>query len=182
MTANQLFEMADDGNRRELVRGVLHMISPAGSDHGRIASRILIRLGLHVQKNELGETYAAETGFLISVNPDTVRAPDASFVSRARIESLDAGGGYLPLAPDLVVEVVSPSDTSSHVEAKAAEWILAGSRAVLVADPANETIRVYRDTSNVQVLRSGDVFVASDACPDWTLKVDDAFGPGPTGI
>ncbi len=111
------------------------MMSPAGSEHGRIASRILIRLGTHVEANDLGETFAAETGFLIESNPDTVRAPDAAFVSHASMSTVDDTSAYLPLAPDLVVEVVSPNDTSSDVEAKVEQWLGAGSLTVLVADP-----------------------------------------------
>ena len=81
-SASQLFSAPEDGNRRELVKGVLVVMSPADSEHGRIASRILIRLSAHVEANNLGETFAAETGFLIETDPDTVRAPDAAFVQR----------------------------------------------------------------------------------------------------
>ena len=175
-SAAQLFSTPHNGNRRELVKGILIVMAPAGSEHGRIASRILTRLSNHVEANNLGETFAAETGFLIETNPDTVRAPDAAFLSYERMSTVDDTSAYLPLAPDLVVEVLSPSDSSSDVEAKVEQWLSAGSPIVLVADPKNETLRVYRSKSEIQVLHSGEVFSSGEVCNDWQLAVDDIFG------
>ena len=175
-SAAQLYLMPNDGHRLELVKGILIVMSPAGSEHGRIASRILTRLSTHVEANNLGDTFAAETGFLIETNPDTVRAPDAAFISHERLSSVDDTSAYLPLAPDLVVEVLSPSDSSSDVEAKVEQWLSAGTLIVLVADPKNETIRVYRSKSEIQVLHSGEVFSSGEVCKDWQLVVDDIFG------
>lgn len=81
MTADELFVMPHNGYRFELIKGELRQMPPAGSQHGRIAAKIGIRLGIFVERNDLGETYATETGFIIDTAPDTVRAPDASFVS-----------------------------------------------------------------------------------------------------
>lgn len=175
-TADQLFAMPDDGNRYELIAGVLSMMSPAGSEHGRIAGRIFVRLAVHVEQHALGETYAAETGFRIAESPDTVRAPDAAFVSRKRLEAVAPTSGYLPLAPDLVVEVVSPHDSFSSVEAKAADWLKAGCLVVLVADPDNLTMHVYESGAKIRLLRSGDRFSAGSICGGWNLDVDDIFG------
>ncbi len=174
-TADQLLSMPNDGNRYELVNGYLRMMSPAGSEHGWIAGRILARLAAHVEKHNLGKAYAAETGFRIGSSPDTVLTPDASFVSQSRLASVKPTRGYLPVAPDLVVEVVSPSDASSEIESKVDQWLKAGTIAVLIADPAKQTIRVYRHESRMEVLRRGDTFAAGDACSDWTLAVNDAF-------
>lgn len=151
------------------------MMAPAGSEHGRIAGRIYVRLANHVEQHRLGETYAAETGFRISSSPDTVRAPDAAFVSNASLSNVKPTSGYLPLAPELVVEVVSPNDSYSKVEAKAFEWLSAGTRIVLVADPANTTLAVYENESEIRVLRQGDSFDAGEVCGGWQLSVDDAF-------
>lgn len=174
-SAKQLYATPDQGNRRELVKGLLIVMAPAGSEHGRIASRILTRLSTHVEAGNLGETFAAETGFLIETDPDTVRAPDAAFVSHERIAAVEDTSGYLPLAPDLVVEVLSPSDSSSDVEAKVEQWLSAGSAIVVVADPKNETLRVYRNKSEIQVLHEGEVFCSGEVCHNWQLAVDDVF-------
>jgi Uma2 family endonuclease len=175
-TADQLCALPDDGNRYELIEGVLSMMSPAGSEHGRIAGRIFLRLAVHVEQHALGVTYAAETGFRIAESPDTVRAPDAAFVSRQRLEAVAPTSGYLPLAPDLVVEVVSPRDSFSSVEAKAADWLKAGCQVVLVADLSNLTIHVYEPGAEIRLLRSGDRFSAGSICGGWNLDVDEAFG------
>ena len=173
--ADQLFAMSNDGNRYELVKGVLKMMSPAGSEHGWIAGRIFNRLATHVEELDLGGTYAAGTGFRIASSPDTVRAPDACFVSHGRLATVESTRSYLPLAPDLVVEVVSPNDTSSEVEAKAEEWLKAGTGTVLVADPSNLTIRVYQDGAKILLLRAGDTFDAGPVCGNWQLSVNDAL-------
>lgn len=173
--AHQLFSVAHQGKRLELVKGVVKVMSPAGSEHGWIASRILIRLGTHVEANDLGKTYAAETGFLIEVNPDTVRAPDAAFVSHERLNATTPSSGYLQLAPDLVVEVISPKDTSTDVESKTEQWLEAGSKIVLVADPRNQTLRVYRSKSQIEVLHSGEVFCSGNVCGNWTISVNEIF-------
>ena len=174
-SAEQLFQAPDSGNRLELVRGVLIVMSPAGSEHGWIAARILTRLANHVEANGLGRVYAAETGFLIEVNPDTVRAPDAAFVSQERIDKAPPSPSYLQVAPDLVVEVVSPSDPSTDVEAKAEQWLEAGSRIVLVADPINQTLRVYKSKAQIEVLHSGEEFSSGDVCGDWKISVNEIF-------
>ena len=73
-------------------------------------------LANHVEKQQLGVVYAAETGFILGRNPDTVRAPDVAFVSQSRANQIEGDTGYVPFAPDLAVEVISPKDTFSSVE------------------------------------------------------------------
>jgi Uma2 family endonuclease len=155
MTADELLAMPDDGRRYELVQGELRMMSPAGGRHGRIAMKLARRLGDFVETHALGETYAAETGFLLRRDPDTVRAPDWAFVSQQRLGAFADYPGYLPLAPDLVAEVVSPSDLSSDVEEKALDWLAAGVKVVLVVDPQTRTIREYRSAREIRIHDQG---------------------------
>jgi Uma2 family endonuclease len=108
LTANHLAGLREPGKRFELVRGELKVMSPAGGQRGRIAMRIGSMLEQHVRAHQLGQAFAAETGFLLSQNPDTVRAPDAAFVNAESYATLSEERGYLPIAPDLVVEVISP--------------------------------------------------------------------------
>lgn len=151
------------------------MMSPAGGRHGWIASRLNRLLGSHVDTYHLGAVFAAETGFLISRDPDTVRAPDVAFLSTAKLSEIDDLDGFLPVAPDLVAEVVFPSDSSFHVEAKAEMWIDVGVRMVLVVAPFNHSLRVYRDQSRVDVFHAGDEMDASDVVPGWKLAIADLF-------
>ena len=131
------------------------MMSPAGGRHGRIALKLARRLGNYVEQNDLGETFAAETGFLITRDPETVRAPDLAFVSHARLGDLADDPGYLPLAPDLVAEVISPSDRFSDVELKALAWLAAGVHMVLVVDPQTQSVRHYRSAEEIHVHNEG---------------------------
>ena len=151
------------------------MMSPAGNVHGRVTSNIHWRLARHVHENELGTVYAAETGFVIEQDPDTVRAPDVAFVSTSRLAMVDNTSGYLRLAPDFVAETVSSNDKFSEVEYKSLSWLSAGVRMVLVADPGTETFQVYRSAKDIIVLSIGDVLDADDVVPGWKLAVKDAF-------
>ncbi len=125
-TAEQL--LATNLQHCELIAGELVMMSPAGFDHGRFASRIVTALENHVSRQGLGIVTTAEAGFQLARDPDTVRAPDVAFV---RADRIPPGGvkGYFQGAPDLAVEVVSPSDrpTKSRQRCKtgsspAAQW------------------------------------------------------------
>ena len=174
MTADQLLAMPDDGKTYELVEGELRMMSPAGGRHGRIALKLGRRIGDHVERHNLGETYAAETGFLLRENPDTVRAPDVAFVSHATLGEFKDEPGYLPLAPDLVAEVVSVNDRSSEVEEKALEWLSAGVKAVLAVDPQTRTVRHYQPGGAVQVLESGALNLG-DVISGLQLELSDLF-------
>src|SRR5207253_9652908 len=108
ITAKELLNMPDDGLRHELIRGELKKMPPPGHVHGRVAMKFGWRLAQHVETKNLGNVYAAETGFLLETDPDTVRAPDCAFVSRDRLAAIGDVEGYLPGAPDLAVEVISP--------------------------------------------------------------------------
>jgi Uma2 family endonuclease len=160
ITADELLSMPDDGRRYELVQGELRMMSPAGGRHGRIALKLARRLGDYVEEHDLGVAYAAETGFLLQRNPDTVRAPDVAFVSHKSLGEFADHPGFLPLAPDLVAEVVSPSDSSSEVEEKALDWLAAGVKIVLVVDPQTKTIRDYRSAQEIRVYAEGSIDLA----------------------
>jgi Uma2 family endonuclease len=173
-TAEQLAALPDDGKRYELVEGVLQMMSPAGNEHGKIAAELLLQIGHYAKQQNLGKTYAAETGFLVRSNPDTVLAPDASFVSNERLVEYSGYRGYLPLAPDLVAEVVSPNDRSSDVENKARIWLEVGVRVVLVVDPQTSTIRDYRSESHIKVYSDG-LLDLTDVLPGFQLDVTELF-------
>jgi Uma2 family endonuclease len=87
----------------------------------------------------------------------------------------DEADGYLPLAPDLVVEVVSPHERFTHVEQKALDWLEAGSSLVVVVDPGTCTVRAYRARTNITVLHGGDILEAEGVVPGWQLSVGELF-------
>ena len=175
VTATELLHMPDDGWRYELVKGELKRMAPAGHEHGKIAVRLTWRLGQYVEENGLGAVYAAETGFLLASDPDTVRAPDAAFVKRHRVEETGDAKGYWPGAPDLAVEVISPGDTYTEVEEKAVEWLDAGAHMVVVIDPQKKTATVYRALDDIAILTGGDVLDGGDIIPGWSVQIADLF-------
>ena len=128
--------MPDDGFRYELVQGELRRMNPAGNVHGRVAMSFAWRLAQYVDENKLGTVYAAETGFRLATDPDTVRAPDAAFVSRASNEAVGEVEGFWPESPDLAVEVISPGDNYADVEEKVFAWLDAGTK-IVVVNPAS---------------------------------------------
>lgn len=175
VTAEELFRAPDDGLRRELVRGEVRTVAPAGSAHGRIAVNVTWSLTGHVKSQDLGSVFAAETGFQISSNPDTVRAPDVAFVRRERVEAAGEIEGYWPGAPDLAVEVVSPNDRFAEVEEKVADWLAAGTRMVLVVNPRGRTVTVRTSEKEARILSEEEVLDGGDVVPGWTLPVADVF-------
>ncbi|MDH3717589.1 MAG: Uma2 family endonuclease [Planctomycetota bacterium] len=175
-TAAQLWQLSDNSHRYELVSGELRMMSPAGQEHGKIAMRVGSKLDQHVGQHRLGVVYAAETGFMIGTNPDTVRAPDVAFISQSRLDEIGEFAGYWPGAPDLAVEVLSPNDTDRAVEEKSLAWLNAGSRQVWVVDPAQRTITVYHSAEDIRVLDVKSELTAEELLPGWTLSLSELFG------
>jgi len=167
--------MPPDGFRYELVKGELRRMTPAGNQHGKIAMKIGARLFEHVEENKLGTVYAAETGFRLSGNPDTVRAPDAAFVSSSRIAEIGEPKGYWPGAPDLAVEVISSEDAHAEVEEKVLDWLEAGTRMVIVVNPRKRAVTVYRSLSDIVVLTDRDLLDGGDVVPGWRAPIIDLF-------
>ncbi|MHC4134084.1 MAG: Uma2 family endonuclease [Planctomycetota bacterium] len=171
-TAEQLLRAGDIG-RCELVRGELRMMIPPSFQHGRSTIKLTGPILNHVEAHGLGTVAAAETGFLLSRDPDTVRAPDIAFVRAARGPGPDRG--YFPGAPDLAVEVLSPDDRPGHVREKVAEWIEAGARAVWVVDPRTRTVTVRTPPGDPRVLQETDTLGGGDVLPGFTLAVREIF-------
>ncbi|HXG98383.1 MAG TPA: Uma2 family endonuclease [Gemmatimonadales bacterium] len=169
MTAEQLFGTSIPHKHTELVRGVLIVREPPGGRHGSVTMNLAIQLGVHVQRVTAGQLFAAETGFALFREPDTVRAPDIAFVRRERLPD-PIPVRYPELAPDLVVEVLSPSDRPGETLAKIADWLEAGARLVWVIDPARRIARIYRpDGSESTVTDEGQLdgedVLPGFACP-----------------
>jgi Uma2 family endonuclease len=167
--------MADNGGHSELVEGRLRVMEPGNFEHGRIAATANWLLTTHVRATGLGLTLGAETGFVLAKDPDTVRAPDAAFVSQARADAVGMTERFWPGgAPDLAIEVVSPEDSRPYVSAKALNWLEAGASAVLVLDPRSRSATVYRPGGDVRSYTEGTLDL-SDAVPDWNVAVADFF-------
>jgi len=164
MTAEELQRLNLPNKRTELVRGVLVVREPAGYQHGDVAMRLAVAIFAHVEAHGLGRVFAAETGFTLARNPDTVRAPDVAFISAARLPD-PPPRGFAELAPDLAVEVLSPDDRPGEVLAKVADWLNPGARLVWVVDPVRVVARVYRADGSESVLGETDALRGEDLLP-----------------
>jgi Uma2 family endonuclease len=172
LTAEDLERLNLPNKRTELVRGVLIVREPAAFDHGRVAMRIGSALHAYVEVHGLGAVLAAETGFTLFRGPDTVRAPDVAFV---RTERLPQRGrrGFAELAPDLVVEVLSPGDGAGEVAEKIDDWLNAGCRLIWVIDPERRRARVHRANGSVHPLTADDALDGEDVVPGFRYPVAD---------
>lgn len=175
VTADELLHLTEDGVRYELVQGVLRQMSPAGFHHGRLIMNIATPLDQHVRAQRLGVVCAAETGFLLTTNPDTVRAADVAFIRRERLDAAAEPEGYWPGAPDLAVEVVSPHDLYTEVDEKVTDWLEAGARMVVVVNPRRRIVTVYRSLTQIVVLREQDTLDGADVVVGWTLPTAAIF-------
>jgi Uma2 family endonuclease len=175
LTADDLLRMPDDGCRYELIEGELRKMAPAGSQHGRVVLNVTTPLDRFVRDHDLGVVFAAETGFKLRTDPDTVRAPDVAFVTKARFADVGDVAGYWPGAPDLAIEVLSPGDRFSEVEEKVFDWLDAGTRLVIVLDPRKRTGSAYRSRSSIRVHTDAETLDAGDVVPGWMFPVAQAF-------
>ena len=175
ITADELLQQPDDGFRYELVKGELVKMAPAGSEHGKLAMRVGWRLAQHVESQNLGNVYAAETGFQLASNPDTVRAPDVAFVRQERVAEAGEVRGFWPGAPDLAVEVVSPGDTYAEVEDKVLDWLDAGTLMVAVVNPRQRTVTIYRSRADIVILTRDDLLDGNNVVAGWILPIRELF-------
>jgi Uma2 family endonuclease len=179
-TAEDLWELShrpeNEGRRLELSEGVLIEMSPAGGKHGGIALDLGSLVRSHVKEHNLGYTTAAETGYILFKNPhgkDTVRAPDVGFVSAARLpEGLP--DGYIPVAPDLAIEVVSPDDSADEIEKKVNEYLKHGTRMVWVFYPKTRSV-LAQTPNSIQRLDINGTLDGGDVLPGFRLAVREVF-------
>ena len=171
ITADELLLMPDDGYRYELMRGVLIRKMLRGDRHGDAAAWTAVEFGTYVRANNHGSV-RAEIGYRLESDPDTVRAPDVSWIAPENMR--EPIPGYRQGAPDLAVEVKSPNDSRPEMFAKAQMWIGYGTRIVLVLDPEPVTVTVYRPNTEPTILDEEDTLALDDllpgfSCPVWRL-------------
>ncbi|MEM9883161.1 MAG: Uma2 family endonuclease [Planctomycetota bacterium] len=160
--------------RCELIRGELKMMSPAGGSHGIVGMRLVRALNRFLGDQDLGECTLAETGFILDRNPDTVRAPDIAFIAAERLaEALTPK--FIPIPPDLAVEVNSPSDTAGDVADKTRWWLAHGTRAVWVVDPKSQTVATHAPDGRAHVYGRDDTLPGGEVLPGFELPLAELF-------
>jgi Uma2 family endonuclease len=174
VTADEFFLQPDHGMRRELVCGEVREMSPAGTRHGRVVGNVFASLHGYAARAG-GLVLESSTGCRLCTDPDTVRVPDVSFIAAERAEAVGDIEGFWPGAPDLAIEVVSPSDSFAEVDEKVAEYLDAGCRMVVVVNPRRRTAAVYRSRKDIVLLTENDALDGDDVVPGWNLPLREIF-------
>ena len=170
MTADELLARSAELGRCELIQGELIMMTPAGGFHGDVANEMAYRLNVFVRENALGKAVAAETGFILERNPDTVRAPDVAFIRNDLVKQANTPK-FIPIPPDLAVEVNSPNDVVGEVVAKVQWWLAHGTRAVWVVDPESKTVTTYHPDGSARVVHHDETLTGGDVLPGFELSL-----------
>ena len=164
-----------DAGKAELVRGELRVSPPAGGPHGVAAANLVVLLATNVRRNALGRVFADGVGYELIRLPRTVRVPDASFVRAERLPEAGIGPGLLKLAPDLAVEVLSPSETASELEEKLDDYLVSGTRLIWVVDPVRRTVMIVSNDAPVRWLRESDTLDGGAVVAGFSCAVAEIF-------
>ncbi len=173
VTGAELYAMGDIGPS-ELVRGEVIRHMPTGHPHGFFESLIAFFLTLFVREYKLGRVLTGEVGIYTQRNPDTVRAADVAFISHERLGQAKPEG-YLDVAPELVVEVLSPDNTWSEMQEKLADYFGIDVKLIWVVDPQLEQIHVYQSPEQVKLLGKQDTLTGEDVLPGFQVALTEIF-------
>lgn len=175
LTAEDLYEMRMPEGRSELIDGVLVEMGPEAGESGQIAAEVAFRLMQYTKPLALGRIVTGNVGFILRHRPDHMRAPDVALVSPARLIDGRLPRRFIEGSPDLVVEVVSPSDRASEVQAKALEWLAGGAKLVWVLFPDTRTVMVYQPEHEVLLLTEEDTLTGEPVLPGFSAPVRELF-------
>ena len=175
LTADDLLKLYGEGVRGELIRGVLCQTLPSSGEHGEIVVNLVTELGNFVKPRRLGRLAASDSGVLLERSPDTVREPDIVFYSAEKIPLGVRVTGYYEEVPDLVVEVVSPSNSVREVNDKARMWVSYGTRLVWVLHPNRHSVDVHTPNGAVVTLSNDDPLTGGDVLPGFECSLSDIF-------
>lgn len=174
VSAEEFARIPDDDHRYELVEGRVVRMSPPGARHAVLVTGIASLLKQHADAHGLGVVMSSG-GFTIDRGPDTVREPDVAFVSQVRIPGTGVPETFWEGAPDLAVEVVSPSDRRLAVIRKVDQYLARGVRLVWVVDPRLMNVTVYRAGQPAVTLAFDDTLDAGDVMPGFACEVRRLF-------
>jgi len=175
ITGEELAEMEDIGPC-ELVEGRIVKLSPTKITHGDYEFQLAKFIGNFVDEHNLGRVMVGEVGVYTGRNPDTVRGADILFISYERLAQVTPGG-FMDVAPELIIEIMSPSDRWSEVRKKIKEYLDIGVTAVLIVEPDEQTIALYRSPTDIQEFTPSDTLTLEDILPGFSLPLNQLFTP-----
>ena len=174
LTEEDLANVPGDGFRHELQAGLLLAEPRPFPLHAQVQARIIELLAGFVRSHGLGQVLG-DGGFLLASNPDTVRGPDVSFVTRDRWSAVTDRGRFFRGAPDLAVEILSPSNRPGEIHAKVADYLAAGARLVWIVDPKRRTVTIH-ETLLAPCRVGPEGFVdGGDVLPGFAIPVASIF-------
>jgi Uma2 family endonuclease len=173
LTAEEFFLLPKpaDGSRQELVKGEIITMPPPGGMHGVCCSKTDRKIGNFIDSGPGGTLVCNDTGFITDRHPDSVRGPDISYWSKERLKEVPVG--YIEIAPDMLVEVLSPSNTSKQIRTKIKEYFAKGVRLVWVIAPEDRILTIYRTPDEGRVLHETATVTGEDVLPGFSCRVSD---------
>jgi Uma2 family endonuclease len=175
LTGDELLELGNIGPC-ELIEGRIVPMSPTGFPHGNYEGNFYEFLKTFARRNRSGKVVVGEVGIYTQRNPDTVRAADVAFISNERFAKQKRPSGFLEVAPELVVEILSPDDRWQEVNQKLREYFAVDVKLVWVADPAAKTVYAYRSITNLRIFAEADTLTADDdVLPGFSVPVASLF-------
>lgn len=178
LTAEEFFHLPDSGRPVELIQGRVVAMNPPGVKHGFLCFRLAYLMGRHLETRPLGRLATNDSGVITCRDPDTVRGADVAFYSYLRLPAhIPLPESYSDVAPDLVCEVLSPSDSPRMIDEKITEYLAAGVAVVMVVDARDETVTLKRSDDRRERFERGEVVTIADVLPGFVLEIDELFGP-----
>ena len=175
MTVDEFLMLPQREVKEELVRGELRVNPPPGGPHGVAGANLIAFLIAHVVSRKLGVVFGDGVGYQLMQIPHTVRVPDASFVREDRMPAEGVGPGLFKFAPDIAIEVLSPSETASEVQEKLDDYLVAGTSLVWIVDPVRRTVMTVSRNAPLVLLHESDTLDGGEVLPEFSCAVSDIF-------
>jgi Uma2 family endonuclease len=176
LTGDDLLEIqAETGRSYELIDGMLVEMAPTSGLHGAVETTIGALLWNYVRQHKLGRVLVGEVGFYVRGNAHTVRGADIAFIRAEKVPPEGLPSGFLHIVPDLVVEVVSPSDRSEALAEKVAEWLRFGVETVWLVYPSARSVHVYTDLHGSRIFSGAERLEGSGALAGFSVPVQALF-------
>jgi Uma2 family endonuclease len=175
MTIDELEQNGTPEGLWELIDGELVAVNPTGEKHNRVVYKFVLRLGVHVDANQLGTVVMPDTGIVVSEQRQTVRSPDVGFIRGDRLPANRNVWGFYRVVPDLIVEVRSPRDIRSELLAKGMMWLEAGAALVWLIDPITETVTELGRQRAPHELGRNETLDGSDVVPGFRMPISELF-------
>ncbi len=164
------------GKRAELINGEVVEYMPTSPLHAKVVSRTTVYLGQYALQHKAGDVLTGEPGYIIREgNQESVRAPDVAFVRKERVPQEGWSEGFCTVIPDLVVEVISPSDSYRQLRQKVEQWLSAGVQVVWVVDPERRVVEIWRPDGTLQTLHENDTLTGDPVLSGFQIRVGELF-------